>query len=47
MARSRSSTNSVEDEEALETSAVVRKLPDTVKAQVNNLLANCKTSNQV
>jgi len=46
-ARSRSSTNSVEDEEALETSAVVLKLPDTVKAQVNNLLANCKTSNQV
>jgi hypothetical protein len=43
-ARSRSSTNSVEDEEALETSAVVCKLPDAIKAQVNNLLANCKTN---
>jgi hypothetical protein len=42
--RARSSTNSVEDEEALETSAIICKLPDAVKAQVNNLLANCKTS---
>ena len=31
-ARARSSTNSIEDEEALETSAVVGKLPDAVKA---------------
>jgi hypothetical protein len=46
-ARACSSTNSVEDEEALETSAVVGKLPDAIKAQVNNLLANCKTRNQV
>jgi len=43
-ARARSSTNSVEDEESLETSAVIGKLPDAVKAQVNNLLANCKTT---
>nr|CAB3461411.1 unnamed protein product [Digitaria exilis] len=44
-ARARSSTNSVEDKEALESSAVVCKLPDAVKAQVNNLLANCTISN--
>ncbi|BAT13425.1 Os11g0247350, partial [Oryza sativa Japonica Group] len=37
----RSSSNSVEHKEALETSAVVGKLPDAVKAQINNLLANC------
>jgi len=42
--RASSSTNSVEDKEALETSAVIGKLPDAVKAQVNNLLANCKRS---
>jgi len=44
-ARASSSTNCIEDKETLETSAVVSKLPDAVKAQVNNLLANCKTSN--
>jgi hypothetical protein len=44
--RAGSSTNSVEDKEALETSTVVRKLSDAVKAQVNNLLANCRTINQ-
>merc|ERR1711966_538193 len=32
--------NGVEAQEALETSAVVRKLADAVKAQVNNLLAD-------
>jgi hypothetical protein len=32
--------NSVEDHEALETSAVVRKLADAVKHEVNNLLAD-------
>jgi hypothetical protein len=31
----------VEHHEALETSAVVRKLADAVKAQVNDLLPNC------
>ena len=43
-ARASSSTNCIEDKETLETSAVVSKLPDAVKAQVNNLLANCKRS---
>ena len=43
-ARASSSTNCIEDKEALETSAVIGKLPDAVKAQVNNLLANCKTN---
>jgi len=42
--RASSSTNSVGDKEALETSAVICKLPDAIKAQVNNLLANCKRS---
>jgi hypothetical protein len=40
--RARSTSNSVEHKETLETSAVVSKLPDAVKAQINNLLANCK-----
>ena len=39
--RSGSSTNSVEDKEALETSAVISKLSDTVQTEINNLLPNC------
>ena len=34
-------TNGVEDQEALQTRAVVSKLADAVKSQVDNLLANC------
>lgn len=34
------STNSVEDKEALETSAVISELSDTVQAQINNFLPN-------
>ena len=38
--RPSSSTNSVEDKEALETSTVIRELSDTVQAQINNFLPN-------
>jgi hypothetical protein len=38
--RSSSSTSGVEDHEALETSAVISKLADSIKDQVNNLFAN-------
>mmetsp|Transcript_28147 Transcript_28147/g.58705 ORF Transcript_28147/g.58705 Transcript_28147/m.58705 type:complete len:261 (-) Transcript_28147:83-865(-) len=38
--RSRATTDGVEDHEALETSAVVRKLADAVKHEIDNLLAN-------
>ena len=34
--------DSVKDEKALKSSAVVGKLADAVEAQVNNLLPNCK-----
>ena len=37
---SSSSSEGVEDEETLETSALISQLPDPVKNQVNNLLAN-------
>ena len=37
--RPSSSTNSIEDKEALETSAVISELSD--QAQINNLLPNC------
>ena len=39
-AGARTTTEGVEDEEALETSALVSKLADAVKDEVNNLLAN-------
>ena len=38
--RPSSSTNSVEDKEALETSTVISELSDTVQAKINNLLPN-------
>jgi hypothetical protein len=38
--RSCSSSNGVEDEESLETSALVGKLPDSIKAEIHNLLAD-------
>lgn len=38
--RSSASTNSVEDEESLETGTVISELPDTVQAQINNFLPN-------
>lgn len=38
--RSCTSTNRVEDEETLETSTLVSQLPDSVKAEVHNLLTN-------
>ena len=38
--RPSSTTNSVEDKEALETSTVISELPDTVQAEINNLLPN-------
>lgn len=38
--RSSPSTNSVEDEESLETSTVISELSDTVQAQINNLFPN-------
>ena len=41
-ARTSATTNSIEDQEPLKASAVVSKLADAVKAQVNNLLANCR-----
>merc|ERR1719230_1598119 len=39
-ARASATTDSLEDHEALQTSAVVGQLADTVEHQVNNLLAN-------
>ncbi len=36
--RSGTATEGVEDKESLESSALISKLPDTVKDQVNNLL---------
>ena len=38
--RPSSSTNSVEDKEALKTSTVISELSDTVQAQINNFLPN-------
>ena len=39
-ARASAATDGVEDEEALQTSAVVRELADTVEAEVDDFLAN-------
>lgn len=41
--RAGSSTNSVEDKEALQASAIVCQLADAVQAEVHNLLPNCRT----
>ncbi|RRT83471.1 hypothetical protein B296_00017572 [Ensete ventricosum] len=41
-ARDCASTNSIENEESLKASAVVRELPDAIKAEVDNFLANCR-----
>ena len=41
-ARASASTNSIENEESLKASAVVRELPDTIKAEVDDFLANCR-----
>jgi hypothetical protein len=46
-ARAGATTNGIEDQEALEAGAVVSKLADTVKAQINNLLANYRNKNMI
>ena len=40
--RPSSTTDGVEDQEALKSSAVVSQLADAVQAEVHNLLANCR-----
>jgi hypothetical protein len=40
-ARSSTPSDSIEHKEPLQASAVVRKLSNTVKAQIHNLLADC------
>ena len=45
--RSSSATKRVEDQESLESSTLVSKLPDPVQNQVHDLLANCVVSSCV
>jgi hypothetical protein len=47
MPKASSTSNNVEDEKILETSAVVRNLPDALKAHINNLHANCDNGGKV
>ena len=37
----------MEDEESLETSALISEFPDAIQYQVNNLLANCVVTTSI